>query len=530
LFVLFVIDRYFSSFCFKRIILHFFYFFSGTKMSDDGSGDEENVEVSADVETGADGTRDFDFTEVSHENYGEKMKDSCCGVFGGIFLFFCAFALLIWNEGRTVKRAKDLDEGRDDIVQLELSDFSKDLSAFENKLIHVTGPLSTTDTLMDPIFGVGFDENSTDSALKLSRDVEMYQWRESSTTEKIKTSTGGTRTETTYSYNKVWSSSLISSASFKNQQQLEERYNPSVFPFPELNLEADPILLGDKVVLGDEVKSYVDWYRNLAVDSLSNVPDTELAKNLELYGQNGYSYGNGTVSVPQVGDARITFQYVPADTISVVGLYTGENSLSSYSTNTGGSLLLVKQGTFTSDAMFQEADEDNTTVAWLLRFVGFVLMVISILLMLQPIATAVDIIPFVGDYLQDGLENCIFPTIAILISIPVSLFTIALAWLAYRPIISVPILVGCGSLIVCMCMRHRNKQQQLDEEKEEEKAKIENPYSTPAYNPTATAVPVGGDFGSALDNDPPPAMPPPTGPDESDVYIPSSDVYVPNKY
>ena len=226
-------------------------------MSDDGGGDGENVEVNIgggdDVETGVDGERDFDFTDVTNESYGSKMKDACQGVCLGGFLFFAAFALLIWNEGRTVKRAKDLDEGRENIVQLDLSDFStttNDLSAFENKLIHATGPLSTTDTLMDPTFGVGFNNATEDSALKLSRNVEVYQWEESSTSKKVKTSTGGTRTETTYSYNKGWSSSLINSANFKTSQDpnnSQDLNNPSTLPFEQLTLEADPILLGDRV-------------------------------------------------------------------------------------------------------------------------------------------------------------------------------------------------------------------------------------------------------------------------------------------
>jgi hypothetical protein len=57
-----------------------------------------------------------------------------------------------------------------------------------------------------------------------------------------------------------------------------------------------------------------NWFEYVAVDSLSNVPDATLAKNVKLYRQNGYYYGyycgngSGTDSVPQVGDTRITFQ------------------------------------------------------------------------------------------------------------------------------------------------------------------------------------------------------------------------------
>jgi hypothetical protein len=129
-----------------------------------------------------------------------------------------------------------------------------------------------------------------------------------------------------------------------------------VFPFEPLTLEADPILLGGRVELGSQVIDYVNWFEFMAVDdtSLSDVPDETLAQNLKLYGQNGYYYrnGNGSDSSPQVGDTRITFQYVPPDTVSIVALYTGQNNLSSYTTSR-----------------------------------GFVLMVVSVLLVLQPIAS-----------------------------------------------------------------------------------------------------------------------------------------------
>lgn len=93
-------------------------------------------------------------------------------------------------------------------------------------------------------------------------------------------------------------------------------------------------------------------------------------------------------------------------------------------------------------------------------------MFFSILLILQPIATLVDIIPFIGDCMQGCLESCIFPTIALLISIPVSLFVISVAWVAYHPYIAIPILSVSFTLIVslvCVCMRARKGKLDSDE-------------------------------------------------------------------
>jgi hypothetical protein len=174
----------------------------------------------------------------------------------------------------------------------------------------------------------------------------------------------------------------------------------------------------------------------------------------------------------------------------------------------------VKRGTFTSEELFIQADAENTTLAWILRGAGFLMMFFSILLVLQPLATAVDIIPFVGDFMQGGLEMCIFPTIALIISIPVSLFVISMAWIAYRPYISIPILALSFLLIICLCIRVRKAKQDADESttngsSEDIKPKVD-PYSSEpkdgAASSATTDVASGGEgFGSALDRPAPSA-------------------------
>ena len=73
-----------------------------------------------------------------------------------LLLVFATITLLIWNEGRTVKRHKDVDEGRMTIVELDLNSFTNMSipTLFENQLIHALGDHGSTDMLRDPIFGV----------------------------------------------------------------------------------------------------------------------------------------------------------------------------------------------------------------------------------------------------------------------------------------------------------------------------------------------------------------------------------------
>ncbi len=93
---------------------------------------------------------------------------------------------------------------------VQMKDISRVAPSFDGKLVHATGRADTKDMLRDPVFGVG------KVAVKLNRNVEYYQWRESSRTEKRKKVGGGEETVTTYTYQEVWTGSPIDSNNFKD--------------------------------------------------------------------------------------------------------------------------------------------------------------------------------------------------------------------------------------------------------------------------------------------------------------------------
>ena len=82
-----------------------------------------------DIEAG--GTdRDFGITETSYESYFDKMQGACCGVCIGFLLFFGSTGLLVWNEGRAVSRRKDLEDGRQAVVDINLENFNQTTDIF----------------------------------------------------------------------------------------------------------------------------------------------------------------------------------------------------------------------------------------------------------------------------------------------------------------------------------------------------------------------------------------------------------------
>ena len=58
-------------------------------------------------------------TRTEHVSWFERIVDAIKGVLVGLLLFVVSFPLLFWNEGRAVRRAQDLEEGRGAVVELD---------------------------------------------------------------------------------------------------------------------------------------------------------------------------------------------------------------------------------------------------------------------------------------------------------------------------------------------------------------------------------------------------------------------------
>jgi hypothetical protein len=97
--------------------------------------------------------------------------------------------------------------------------------------------------------------------------------------------------------------------------------------------------------------------------------------------------------------------------------------------------------------MFQSAMRSNTILTWVLRLVGFLVMMIGLNMVLKPLSVVADVIPFVGNIVGAGTG-----LIAFLVAAVVSLLTIAVAWLFYRPLLGIAILAVVAALVVGIWM------------------------------------------------------------------------------
>jgi hypothetical protein len=361
------------------------------------------------------------YTEYGGRSWGSRLMESIKGILFGFVMFIVAFPLLFWNEGRAVQTAKSLAEGASEVVSVTANSAE---TTNEGKLVYVTGDATTTDSVSDPKFGV------TVSALRLERVAEMYQWKESKTSNSQKHLGGGETTVTNYKYEKVWSPKLIHSGGFK---QASGHENPQTIPVTNQTWTAKSVTLGG-FTMPDALIDKMDKTESYAVDETAagnSVPDVQ--NRFKLH-QGGYYLGQNPAS-PAIGDTRVTFKVVRPATVSIVARQVA-NTFEAYQAKAGGSVLLLTYGTVGPDVMFKTAEKSNRNLAWVLRAAGFLLMFIGLFLIFNPLAVVADVVPIFGSFLRAGVAGFVG-----LVASALSLVTISVAWLTYRPLLGIALLV-----------------------------------------------------------------------------------------
>jgi len=382
-------------------------------------------------------------TEVTTTGWLSRIGASIKSVLLGLLMFFGAFPLLWWNEGRAVKVAQSLDEGAGAVVTIAPDEVQ---SENDGELVHLTGLARSDDQLKDPDFGIDR------KGIKLVRSVEMYQWTESVERKKHKKTGGKEETRTTYRYKRTWSSEPIDSSGFtdsKGHGNPPMRFQPATRLAPNVTLGAFalPTELVDRIT-GEAVVP---------------MDEAALAKLTPALGQRtrvheGAFHHRPTAAAadfdatrPEIGDYRIRFLLLEAAEVSIVAKQSGA-TLTAYPTKAGEELLLLRMGSFTAAAMFESAVAQNVTLTWGLRGGGWLLMLIGLGLVFRPIAVVADVVPLLGELLRIGAFF-----VALALSVPLTLLTIAIAWVAARPLIGAALLVAVVGLFTGLVLLVRKR-------------------------------------------------------------------------
>ena len=364
------------------------------------------------------------YTEITSESWFSRIGGAIKGFLFGTALFVLAFPLLFWNEGRAVKRAKALHEGAAVVVSVPANEISPVNSG---KLVQVTGKATTSEKLADPIFRVSAN------AIHFRRVVSMYQWQEDSDTHTTKKLGGGTETSTTYTYARNWHEGFIDSSRFKHP---EGHQNPSM-PCNSDEWSAKQVHLSD-FQLGPSLVAKLTHYIPVAPATAGTISNALLGV---FHPINDGFYRGHNPDAPELGDIHVTFQAVEPAAVSIVAQQAG-TTLAPYATQAGSPIELLQNGTYSAAEMFKSAEQINKRLTWILRGVGLLLMVIGLSMVLKPLSVLADVVPFFGNIVQAGTGLIAFP-----VSLTLSFITVAVAWIVYRPVLGIALLVIASGVV-----------------------------------------------------------------------------------
>jgi hypothetical protein len=358
------------------------------------------------------------FQVVTSRSWMSRIGGAIKGVIFGLVLFFGALVLLFWNEGRAVERYKTLKEGGGSVVSIAADRVDQ---GNEGKLVHVSGRAESGGVVVDPEFAVRA------KAIKIIRSVEMYQWAENSRSETRKKLGGGEETVTTYTYEKRWSERRIDSSGFKQPEghgNPQMPYQSETFVAPEVRLGAFrlPRFLVDQINVSRPLQ--------LSDDVVAQAKFPPRAKRHETGLYLGFSADS-----PQLGDIRVSYSVVEDTEVSLAAEQHGD-SFKAYKTKAGGTIALLQIGQVPAEAMFAQAQQSNTMLTWVLRVGGFVLMFIGFRMILGPLAVLSDVVPAIGSLVGSGVSM-----ISGVIAAVLSTLTIAIAWIVYRPLLGISLVV-----------------------------------------------------------------------------------------
>ena len=357
-------------------------------------------------------------TETTTTGWLSRIGSSLVGVLIGMILLPCAIFLLSWNEGRAVTAATGLKRGLSTIIEVSADTVNQQNNS---KLVYLNGTVSGATPAVDP-----WNKLSATGLLRLQRKVEMYQWLEKETEAKINNVGGSQTTQKTYTYSLDWAETATNSAQFKVPAGHQ---NPAM-PLKSQTFDANPVKIGAFTL----DKSLVQDLTNFeAVETLTQAPAGYRVQGNMLY-------KGANPNQPILGDVRVSYRAIAAQTYSIAAQQNNSTLTTYHDTKNDYKIALIEPGVVTAQKLFADQASTEKLITWACRIGGFLLLLLGFILIMGPLTMLVAFLPFLESLVGVGTF-----LVALGLSIPITLVTIAVAWLASRPLLGGGLLTAAAA-------------------------------------------------------------------------------------
>ncbi len=409
------------------------------------------------------------YTETYTTGYGTRVGNSFKSIGSGFLMFVAGTVLLFWNEGRAVKTEKAIEEA--DAVRIEMPAPQTIDPQFEGQVVHAVSDAVSHDLLKDGLFPIAGNYTMLD------RNVEYLQYQENKHEEKHDKLGGGEEVTVTYTYDLKWVDEPINSSSFHDpqyrgineswrdmpkfddQRLFAENVTFGAYKLPDFFIKkvgtAEPAALatnGDELeamltpTFADSTAVLSDADFEAYVNGMAGVPENGISGNRIMYGD-----GVNVCSV------RVTFTAIrPVNQVSIIAKVTGD-TFAEYVAKSGYTFSRIENGNQPAEVMVQNAKDENSILTWILRVVGILLVVGGLKGIFNFLVILLKVIPFLATIMNFGVN-----IVCWVIGVAWSLIVIAVAWIFYRPLLGISLLVIAVGLLVYFAMRGKNKKADND--------------------------------------------------------------------
>eukprot|EP00930_Biecheleria_cincta_P084284 TRINITY_DN73777_c0_g1_i1.p1 TRINITY_DN73777_c0_g1~~TRINITY_DN73777_c0_g1_i1.p1 ORF type:complete len:521 (-),score=52.60 TRINITY_DN73777_c0_g1_i1:298-1824(-) len=429
------------------------------------------------------------FTDTEETSVFDAISDKFSGACGGLVLFIFGFPVLWANEMRVVRMAQLFLRAESIAKTVNSEKVEKNNEAC---LVHTRGTAATTETLEDSKFGL----RATNS-VKLRRHIEMYQWVEKSHTRERDKPGGGKEKITTYTYEKEWSPMAC------RTEHSTTHVNPKL-PLKGTVQQVSSVTLDAFKIPQELISKMTAWQpctSECKTFTASDVPCLREAGLNGKYIQSGADRGFS----PQIGDLRIFFDRVPCGPVTALAVQhndtfvpmkqwmnvraghvassstapdknlgrsgtdallddpeAGDENLTSLSApstccgllcfcckcfnrlvHTREEIFEIQEAKRTRGEIFHVVKNKESIVQLLIRFAGYMMLIIGLNLMFSFVPALFRIVPYLGVYVEYFGQYVAYFS-AVVIGWLLGAITTTLAWFAARPVKSTLVLLCLG--------------------------------------------------------------------------------------
>lgn len=425
-------------------------------------------------------------TTVTNTSFLDEMGNAVGACILGFVMVIFSIPVLFFNERQNARAETLLDR-----AAVQYRTVTADTASKENRgwLVHIQNTmLIPTEAVADQRFHATLETN----CVRLSSEIEVFQWVEHSQQETRNKFGGGKETITTYRYTQEWLTSCVESSRF--QDRTHQNTWPDGLVFGSETRECGRVEFGTGFLLSSELVAQSRDFQS-AADRLGDTVTLRNGGSLFRRGPDGMFYFRvgddrwAGVGTPEVGDTRVTFKYVAGGPASVMALQVagpeGEerDSFLPYRLISRPFFFSMKEedekAALTAQAqksMVQLADEDRIGgdlfvlfccafacvdricsmlapeiqhlfigdveasdclrriatmrgwTTWFVRFIGWFMMFIGLYATFSPFITMLNVIPLIGALGSAAIWVCCF-----LSTVVTAIIVISFAYLLYNP-------------------------------------------------------------------------------------------------